>query len=169
MENGNTLHDCKVNVNDVIQLIVKSKDYAEKESSIESDDKIEAQEEKEELVDAESCFYKVDDAIDCVDQTHGAWFEATIVRISRRVEELIYTVKWDFIEYAEPFTVSERFIRPRAWKVLKATQLKKGKRVMINHNLDKRQQLGYWYDFEISNIFINGATTTLTGTLYIGR
>ena len=173
MENGYKLFDYSVNVNDVILLTVRIKldEAALKQSNSSqvnnSDHSVEIPEE--DVVETESLFYKVGDAVDCIDQACGAWYEAIIEKIFKIMGNIQYKVKWQFGERDEPFVVTENFIRPRAYRLLKFLELKSSQKVMINHNIENPKEIGLWYDFTIKKIHDTRKLKYLIGTLHIGK
>ena len=174
MEDENTLFDYKININDVIQLMIKPDIIEPKTVDIATVNRNKNYTDNENETNkifktAKSDYYKVGDAVDCIDLKYGAWFEATIRTIYKNDEKLIYIVQWDLVKYAQPFHVEEHSIRPRAWKIIKESDLKIGQKVMINHNLDSPSEVGHWYDFEIKKIFTKRNRLILIGTLYIGK
>ncbi|XP_012260233.2 E3 ubiquitin-protein ligase UHRF1-like isoform X1 [Athalia rosae] len=180
LENGYKLFDYNINLNHVIQLMVKTNitNYSEKKYPTSSDrgsdkDNVNGLNEKakegEKKEAAESQFYRVGDAIDCIDLIYGAWFEATIVHILKDGDGLLYQVKWDAEEDGDPFNVDEEHIRPRARRLLAIGNLKIGQRVMINYNIESPTEIGYWYDLVIAKIHKTRTKEELTGTLFMGR
>ena len=173
LENGYKLFDYSVNVNDVVLLTVKVK--LDKAATCKSNSSINNQNDQslnipeEEILETESRFYKVGDAIDCIDQACGAWYEAIIEKIFKVAADVQYKVKWQFGETEEPFVVRENFIRPRAYRILKFKDLKSGQRVMINYNIEDPEETGLWYDLTIKKIHDNRSGKYLTGTIHIGK
>ncbi|XP_050448065.1 E3 ubiquitin-protein ligase UHRF1-like [Cataglyphis hispanica] len=174
LENGYKLYDYNINLNDVIQLMIKikidntqNKATSSNDSDVKNKRKI-SENKEEELVEAESLYYKVGDAIDCLDQIHGAWFEAIIQKIFQKKEEIVYNVLWEFDDKAFPFNVSETCIRPRARHLIPFDKLSVGQKVMINYNVDEPKQVGLWYDFTISKIEKKRKLQELTGILHMG-
>ncbi|KOC67234.1 E3 ubiquitin-protein ligase UHRF1 [Habropoda laboriosa] len=180
LENGYKLYDYNVNLNDVIQLMVRvqaddvennatsSSNFTTNSSNSEKDS-IDNSNEEEELIEAESLYYKIGDAVDCLDQTYGAWFEAIILKIFKNDDKLIYNVQWEFDDKAPPFNVPESSVRPRARQLLQSSNLKIGQKVMINYNVDNPKETGLWYDFTILKIDKKKRSLQLNGTLHIGR
>lgn len=158
------MYDYKIDHNDVIQLMIKSN--VENEDKVKNEKNDVKNQEKDDLVDATSNYYKVGDLVDCVDEKYGAWFEASIVRICRKEKKLIYVLQWDFIQHSQPFHAEEQLIRPRAWKIIPENELKKGQKVMINHNLSEPSEIGHWYDFKVNQINKKRNKTVLVGTLF---
>ena len=181
LENGYKLHDYNINVNDVIQLMMRiqvddEKSDATSDSSsstvtVDATTTNESNSEREDetLVEAESLYYKIGDAVDCLDQTYGAWFEGIILKIFKKDDKLVYHVQWEFDDKAPPFNVPESSVRPRARRLIQFNALKLGQKVMINHNVDDPKETGLWYDFTISKTYKRRKAQELTGTLHIGR
>lgn len=134
------------------------------------DENIEKKEvEEAELIEAESLYYKIGDAVDCLDQTHGAWFEAIIQKIFKQDAQLMYNVQWEFDDQVPPFSVLETSIRPRARHLIPFNELSIGQKVMINYNVDDPKEIGLWYDFTIFKLEKRRRLEELTGVLHIGR
>ncbi|CAK9833449.1 E3 ubiquitin-protein ligase UHRF1 [Anthophora retusa] len=180
LENGYKLYDYNVNLNDVIQLMVRVQtdnveNKATSSSSVTTDssnfeqDYTDNSNEGETLIEGESLYYKIGDAVDCLDQTYGAWFEGIILKIFKNDDKLIYNVQWEFDDKAPPFNVPESSVRPRARRLLQSDNLKIGQKVMINYNVDNPKEIGLWYDFTILKIDKKKRSLQLTGTLHIGR
>ena len=99
-------NDVLIQVNDIIQLIVRSEkmplgasqtDNIPKKET-ESPSKKVVKEEVKEVVEAESDHYKVGEGVDCKDAETGAWFEAFIERITandevKGLDNLAYHIK----------------------------------------------------------------------------
>lgn len=181
MEDGYKLHDYSVNLNDVILLMVREKiDVLEDEATSSNINNVENSESVEEdienreieggeLEEAESLYYRIGDAVDCLDQCYGAWSEAIIQNIYKRDERLIFSVKWEFDNEASSFDVFETFIRPRARCLIPFNELSIGQKVMINYNVDSPKDTGLWYDFTISKLEKKRRSEELIGVLHIGR
>lgn len=169
LENGYKLFDYNVNVNDVILLNVK---INIDNVPVKSDSKVQEKNDivdipEEVIIDVESLFYKIGDAIDCIDQICGAWYEAIIQRIFNMNGKIQYQVKWQFGDREEPFVVEENFIRPRAYRIINFNDLKRGQKIMINYNIEEPKEIGFWYDFTIQKI--SRSIKSITGSLHIGR
>ncbi|XP_043250164.1 E3 ubiquitin-protein ligase UHRF1-like isoform X2 [Colletes gigas] len=181
LENGYKLHDYNINLNDVIQLMTRVTDETETEATSSSssssssssnnnnNEVIDNSNEDETLVETESLYYKIGDAVDCLDQTYGAWFEAIILKIFKKEDKLIYNVRWEFDDSAPNFNVPESSVRPRARRLIQFDGLKIGQKVMINHNVDDPKETGLWYDFTIFKTDKKRRAQELVGTLHIGR
>ncbi|KAF3422991.1 hypothetical protein E2986_05770 [Frieseomelitta varia] len=177
LENDYTLHDYNININDVIQLMIKIQISGLEPTSSSSVTTIPSLNSEKEIVDdngeklletlTESLYYKTGDVVDCLNQVYGAWFEAIISKIFKKDDKIIYNMQWEFDDKAPPFNVSESLIRPRARHLLQLDSLEVGQKVMINHNVDNPKEIGFWYDFTISNI-IKNRKIQLIGILHIG-
>lgn len=181
LENGYKLYDYNINLNDVIQLMVRAQISGEEikatssttaTTATSSDSEKESTDnsnEDETLVEAESLYYKIGDAVDCLDQTYGAWFEAIILKIYKKDDKLLYNVQWEYDDKAPPFNVPESSVRPRARRLIQFEALKIGEKVMINHNVDDPKETGLWYDFTVLKREKKRRAQDLIGTLHIGR
>ncbi|NXU62289.1 UHRF1 ligase, partial [Horornis vulcanius] len=199
MEDGHSLFDYSVGLNDIVQLLVRQSPAVlpagskEKDSELsdtdsgcgsgpsESDKSSHNGEGALELEGQPStaaqphwsdpCFglYKINDLVDARDTDMGAWFEATVVNVTRKKptsesaesctdpdqptavpeEDIIYHVKYD--DYPENGVVqmSSSNVRARARTILKWHQLEVGQVVMVNYNPDEPKERGFWYDAEI--------------------
>ncbi|KAK2491768.1 hypothetical protein MC885_011406, partial [Smutsia gigantea] len=195
MEDGHTLFDYDVRLNDTIQLLVRQNLILPPSSSKEKDSELsdtdsgcclgQSESDKssnsgeaavetdgkagladEDVWDeTELGVYKVKEYVDARDTNMGAWFEAQVVRVTRKVpsqdkpcsstssaapeEDVIYHVKYD--DYPENGVVqmSSRDVRARAQTILKWQELEVGQVVMVNYNPDNPTERGFWYDAEI--------------------
>nr|XP_060482628.1 E3 ubiquitin-protein ligase UHRF1 [Panthera onca] len=195
MEDGHTLFDYDVRLNDTIQLLVRQSLVLPPSSSKEKDSELsdtdsgcclgqsesdkssnsgEAASEadgKAGLADEDAWdetelgLYKVNEYVDARDTNMGAWFEAQVVRVTRKVpsqdepcsstssvtpeDDIIYHVKYD--DYPENGVVqmSPRDVRARARTILQWQEIEVGQVVMLNYNPDNPKERGFWYDAEI--------------------
>ncbi|KAM4709156.1 E3 ubiquitin-protein ligase UHRF1-like isoform 1-T2 [Discoglossus pictus] len=187
MEDGHTLFDYSVGLNDIVQLLVrqipvpaplKEKDCELSDTdsgccSAQSDSdknsthgeptiELDRQASFEASVDEGVGLYKINDFVDARDLNMGAWFEAQIVNVTKRVkqdnaqsdrpasgEDILYHVKYE--DYPENGVVQLtcKDVRARARSVLKWNELTVGMVVMVNYNPDDPKERGYWYDAEI--------------------
>ncbi|XP_054983175.1 E3 ubiquitin-protein ligase UHRF1 [Sorex araneus] len=188
MEDGHTLFDYDVRLNDTVQLLVRQSlvlPRGEREAELsdsdsgcclgqaESDKASNSSEadakaglaDEEAWDETELGLYKVNDYVDARDTNMGAWFEAQIVRVTKRgpspdepcsstaipddEEEIIYHVKYD--DYPENGVVqmNARDVRARARHVLQWQELEVGQTVMLNYNPDNPKERGFWYDAQI--------------------
>ncbi|XP_077520786.1 E3 ubiquitin-protein ligase UHRF1-like [Amblyomma americanum] len=89
LEDGYTLFDYDVGLNDIIQLLVRvapvqSTATASASCSTSSEKPEEQSSPAESAVDSQ--YYKVGDVVDALDLKHGAWFEAKVVKITKAGE-----------------------------------------------------------------------------------
>ncbi|KAL6259769.1 hypothetical protein P5V15_009682 [Pogonomyrmex californicus] len=178
LENGYHLDNYNINFNDIILLMIKTKENNTKNEVIsnknesEKEEKIseidEGKEEEEEgLEEAESLYYKIGDAVDCSDQRTGAWFEAIIKKIYKKGDEILYNIIWEFDSVISPVNVPETRIRPRARRSIEFDELSVGQKVMINYDMDDPSKIGLWFDFTISQIEKKRKLRELVGRLHI--
>ncbi|XP_072268962.1 E3 ubiquitin-protein ligase UHRF1-like [Pyxicephalus adspersus] len=157
MEDGHTLFDYSVGLNDIVQLLIKqipvSVPVAEEEDKNEEAMMAEIEPEDEPLSTehTELALYKPEQLVDARDLNMGAWFEAQVVKVTRKPasEEFIYHIRYE--DYPENGVVqlTEKDVRPRARTKLKWEELVVGHVVMVNYNPDDPKEKGYWYDGEI--------------------
>uniref|UniRef100_A0A673YCH6 E3 ubiquitin-protein ligase UHRF n=1 Tax=Salmo trutta TaxID=8032 RepID=A0A673YCH6_SALTR len=90
MEDGHTLYDYNVGLNDIVQLLIRSQagDAPDNESSgppapLEKHDNQPSTSTRPFLIDAGIGVFKINELVDCRDISIGAWFEACIDNVSR--------------------------------------------------------------------------------------
>uniref|UniRef100_A0A8C2WHW7 E3 ubiquitin-protein ligase UHRF n=1 Tax=Cyclopterus lumpus TaxID=8103 RepID=A0A8C2WHW7_CYCLU len=170
MEDGQTLFDYNVGLNDIVQLLIRSQtdppdSPATKDSSgvaCSSDPPSDSRSEKE-LVNPNSAiddiyFKNINELVDCRDVSIGAWFEACLENVTpatetkEREEDVIYHIKYD--DYPENGVVEMRpvDVRPRARTLLRWDDLQVGMRVMVNYNMETPDERGFWFDAEVQTI-----------------
>uniref|UniRef100_F1S7K1 E3 ubiquitin-protein ligase UHRF n=1 Tax=Sus scrofa TaxID=9823 RepID=F1S7K1_PIG len=195
MEDGHTLFDYDVRLNDTIQLLVRQSPISSSSSSSkERDSELsdtdsgcclgqsesdkssnsgEAANEPEVKADEDTWdetelgLYKAGEYVDARDTNMGAWFEAQVIRVTKKTvaqdrpcsssssssstleDDVIYHVKYE--DYPENGVVqlSSRDVRARARQILKWHELEVGQVVMLNYNTDSPKDRGFWYDAEI--------------------
>ncbi|NXM99737.1 UHRF1 ligase, partial [Sylvia borin] len=219
MEDGHSLFDYSVGLNDIVQLLVrqspavlpagsrdKDPELSDTDSGCgsgpsESDKSSHNGEGALELEGQPStaaqphwshpCFglYKINDLVDARDTDMGAWFEATVVNVTRKKptsesaesctdpdqptavpeEDVIYHVKYD--DYPENGVVqmSSSNVRARARTILKWHQLEVGQVVMVNYNPDEPKERGFWYDAEILQKRETKMTRELNAKILLGE
>uniref|UniRef100_A0A8D2NM80 E3 ubiquitin-protein ligase UHRF n=1 Tax=Zosterops lateralis melanops TaxID=1220523 RepID=A0A8D2NM80_ZOSLA len=199
MEDGHSLFDYSVGLNDIVQLLVRQSPAVPPAGSRDKDPELsdtdsgcgsgpsesdKSSHNGEGALELEGqpgtaaqphwghpCFglYKINDLVDARDTDMGAWFEATVVNVTRKKpssesaesctdpeqptavpeEDIIYHVKYD--DYPENGVVqmTSNNVRARARTILKWHQLEVGQVVMVNYNPDEPKERGFWYDAEI--------------------
>uniref|UniRef100_A0A8C5DEF4 E3 ubiquitin-protein ligase UHRF n=1 Tax=Gouania willdenowi TaxID=441366 RepID=A0A8C5DEF4_GOUWI len=171
MEDGHTIFDYNVGLNDIVQLLLSDSDSGCGSTQSESDKnsthgEVEAQAagtsaQTGELVDPGFGHFKINELVDARDLNMGAWFEAQIVNVTKTpkmpkeeaeaepAEEVLYHVKYE--DYPENGVIEllGKDVRPRARTVYQWHQLEPGMVVMVNYNPDDPKERGYWYDAEI--------------------
>ncbi|NWR07649.1 UHRF1 ligase, partial [Paradoxornis webbianus] len=219
MEDGHSLFDYSVGLNDIVQLLVRqspavlpaaSKDKDPELSDTDSgcgsgpSESDKSSHNGEGALELEGqpgtaaqphwshpCFglYKINDLVDARDTDMGAWFEATVVNVTRKKpssepaesctapdqptavpeEDVIYHVKYD--DYPENGVVqmSSSNVRARARTILKWHQLEVGQVVMVNYNPDEPKERGFWYDAEILQKRETKMTRELDAKILLGE
>uniref|UniRef100_A0A8C5DCE1 E3 ubiquitin-protein ligase UHRF n=1 Tax=Gouania willdenowi TaxID=441366 RepID=A0A8C5DCE1_GOUWI len=178
MEDGHTIFDYNVGLNDIVQLLVRQKtqDVKRKEKEAELSDSdsgcgstqsesdknsTHGEVEAQALIEMSFVCLKINELVDARDLNMGAWFEAQIVNVTKTpkmpkeeaeaepAEEVLYHVKYE--DYPENGVIEllGKDVRPRARTVYQWHQLEPGMVVMVNYNPDDPKERGYWYDAEI--------------------
>uniref|UniRef100_A0AAQ4RXE9 E3 ubiquitin-protein ligase UHRF n=1 Tax=Gasterosteus aculeatus aculeatus TaxID=481459 RepID=A0AAQ4RXE9_GASAC len=159
MEDGHTIFDYNVGLNDIVQLLVRQKmsavDVVKKGQTASTS----SQTNTPELVDPGFGLYKINELVDARDLNMGAWFEAQIVNVTKTTktpkeeaaeevsaEEILYHVKYE--DYPENGVIQllGKDVRPRARTVYQWHQLEPEMVIMVNYNPDDPKERGYWYD-----------------------
>ncbi|NXY37081.1 UHRF1 ligase, partial [Pomatorhinus ruficollis] len=219
MEDGHSLFDYSVGLNDIVQLLVRQSPAVLPAGSKEKDPELsdtdsgcgsgpsesdKSSHNGEGALELEGqpstaaqphwshpCFglYKINDLVDARDTDMGAWFEATVVNVTRKKptsesaesctdpdqptavpeEDVIYHVKYD--DYPENGVVqmSSSNVRARARTILKWHQLEVGQVVMVNYNPDEPKERGFWYDAEILQKRETKMTRELNAKILLGE
>ncbi|GFR27408.1 e3 ubiquitin-protein ligase UHRF1 [Trichonephila clavata] len=80
---------------------------------------------------------------------------------------LIYKIAFeDYEEFEDPFDLNLQNIRPRARKLVKFEDIKKGDTVMVNYNIEEPTERGFWYDFVVTHM--KKGMKQLIGTISFG-
>uniref|UniRef100_A0A9J7YCD8 E3 ubiquitin-protein ligase UHRF n=1 Tax=Cyprinus carpio carpio TaxID=630221 RepID=A0A9J7YCD8_CYPCA len=146
MEDGQTLFDYNVGLNDIVQLLIRSP-APESQPSTSS---------RTLLIDPGIGLFKVNELVDCRDVSIGAWFEGVIEKVSPPFIVSLSSAADDagvcFCSYPENGVVEMTAddVRPRARTLLRFDQLQVGDQVMVNYNLENPEERGFWYDAEIT-------------------
>ncbi|KAF8774763.1 E3 ubiquitin-protein ligase UHRF1 like protein [Argiope bruennichi] len=211
LEDGHTLYDYDVGLDDTVQIMIKTVDIdmgkttSPSKQSINLIDKVDKENNRDALLNSKlenqisSQYFKIGDLVDAKDLTNGAWFEAKILDIKHasstdkhilqdqqmndqletdkdtmdtskiRNDGFIYRVAFeDYEDFEDPVDLSLHNIRPRARKLMKLEDLKKGDKVMVNYNIEEPKERGFWYDCCITDVKINRTTKSMTATIFIG-
>uniref|UniRef100_A0A669D2C9 E3 ubiquitin-protein ligase UHRF n=1 Tax=Oreochromis niloticus TaxID=8128 RepID=A0A669D2C9_ORENI len=165
MEDGQTLFDYNVGLNDIVQLLIRSQtDHPDSPATKDSSgvgcssDTQSPTSSRNTLVDPGIGMYKINELVDCRDVSIGAWFEACIENVTRapkgqitptKGKDVIYHIKYE--DYPENGVVEMRpvDVRPRARTLLRWDQLEVGMHVMVNYNMETPDERGFWFDAEI--------------------
>ncbi|NXF08169.1 UHRF1 ligase, partial [Smithornis capensis] len=219
MEDGHSLFDYSVGLNDIVQLLVRQSPAALPAGSKEKDSELsdtdsgcgsgqsdsdKSSHNGEGALDLEGQpstaaqpdwslpvfgLYKINDLVDARDMAMGAWFEAKVVKVTRKIpssdpadsctdaeqppavpeEDVIYHVKYD--DYPENGVVqmSSSNVRARARTILKWHQLEVGQVVMVNYNPDEPKERGFWYDAEILQKRESKLTREISAKILLGE
>ena len=162
LEDGFSLHDYSVKVNEVIQLTIRPAPLGESQADNTPGDDVEPTkpepEKMKKVEDVTSKYFKTGDHIDCRDADTGAWFEAVIKRITTNdevqgVDNLTYHVVYEgYEEYMDILAkVKLEQLRPRAKQLLDFRDLDIKQKVMVNYNMKEPEERGFWYDATITN------------------
>ncbi|NXL98256.1 UHRF1 ligase, partial [Tyrannus savana] len=219
MEDGHSLFDYSVGLNDIVQLLVRQSPAVLPAGSKEKDpelsdtdsgcgsgqsDSDKSSHNGEAALELEGQpstaaqpdwthpvfgLYKINDLVDARDTDMGAWFEATVVNVTRKKpareaaesctapgqppvvpeEDVIYHVKYD--DYPENGVVqmSSSNVRARARTILKWHQLEVGQVVMVNYNPDEPKERGFWYDAVILQKRETKTTREINAKILLGE
>ncbi|KAK9503887.1 hypothetical protein O3M35_010353 [Rhynocoris fuscipes] len=189
LEDEHIVCDYNVNVNDVIQLMIRP-DINEDNGKIEHEDNckessvLEPHNDKV-VIPCESLYFKIGDVVDAKDICYGAWFEGKIIGIYKTQNDidqdqhefdsksfiddgLIYKVLLNRYPYSNPINVGLNELRPRARYVTE--NAKKGDIIMVNYNMERPTERGLWYDLMVTSVTLNktGKPSVIKGNLYFG-
>lgn len=170
LEDGHTLFDYDVGLNDIVQLIIRVNMPENKETVTSNDADKETGKGAMECSDIKDIhcssvggisdasngitgLYKIGDVVDAKDCAMGAWFESKVVGLSLKdnVEStVLYHVQYEDYEEDELSKLCDKDVRPRASVILQWSQISVGQVVMANYNTDEPKERGFWYDVEIT-------------------
>ncbi|XP_015367414.1 PREDICTED: E3 ubiquitin-protein ligase UHRF1-like [Diuraphis noxia] len=194
LEDQYRLFDYSINVNDVIQLMVRTA-VAEINSPKKSKVTINSKKEtptpscsttsstSDEDNSEESKYFKVGDYVDIKDYTYGSWFISKLIKIKKdngvvnkpndpkspvENDGLIYVAEILGCPEEPPIEVQLQEIRPHAFDILPFEKLKKNDRVLMNYNVDYPQERGYWYDVLVKEIKTNRRGRDVIGDVSVG-
>ncbi|KAL1132206.1 hypothetical protein AAG570_010163 [Ranatra chinensis] len=190
LEDDYKIFDYNINVNDVVQLMVKpdlpqlKSDLKDGESvkSVDVSDNESNNRDPQEGPSAQEIF-KVGDIIDARDTCYGGWFEGKIIAILKDSSKdkcdfdgaelpvddgLLYRVKLNSYPDDEPLLLHLKDIRPRSREVLPLSSVNVGDIILVNYNIEEPSERGYWYDLKVTSIKPSRKRTELKGTLFVG-
>uniref|UniRef100_A0A8C2IDZ2 E3 ubiquitin-protein ligase UHRF n=1 Tax=Cyprinus carpio TaxID=7962 RepID=A0A8C2IDZ2_CYPCA len=164
MEDGQTLFDYNVGLNDIVQLLIRSQTDAPDTTVANSNgngskpcspapESQPSTSSQTFLVDPGIGLFRVNELVDCRDVSIGAWFEGVIEKVTPASKAQNGRVGRP-CNYPENGVVemSADNVRPRARTLLRFDQLQVGDQVMVNYNLENPEERGFWYDAEISTL-----------------
>ncbi|XP_075683817.1 E3 ubiquitin-protein ligase UHRF1-like [Rhinoderma darwinii] len=181
MEDGHTLFDYSLGLNDIVQLLVRQLPPPPVSAPVEAEEaddapmsETEPEEPRPEVEPpAEPTtleLYKIKEQVDARDLHMGAWFEAEVVNVTGGTpgDDVIYHIRYE--DYPEEGVVqlTAKDVRPRARSKLSWDDLQAGLVVMINYNPDEPKERGYWYDAEILRKTEGKARKELYAKLLLG-
>uniref|UniRef100_A0A8C7T976 E3 ubiquitin-protein ligase UHRF n=1 Tax=Oncorhynchus mykiss TaxID=8022 RepID=A0A8C7T976_ONCMY len=179
MEDGHTLYDYNVGLNDIVQLLIRSKAGDAPDSPLIISPVVSPKEcdttppttpntttgaattPSKPTTVAPTLTPKpttINELVDCRDISIGAWFEACIDNVSLSPKGQNSTSKAPTIiffalpSYPENGVVEMcgGNVRPRARTLLRWDQLTVGLVVMVNYNIEIPEERGFWFDAEIT-------------------
>uniref|UniRef100_A0A3Q3WJM6 E3 ubiquitin-protein ligase UHRF n=1 Tax=Mola mola TaxID=94237 RepID=A0A3Q3WJM6_MOLML len=83
MEDGQTLFDYNVGLNDIVQLLIRSQTEPPDSPATKDSSSIPPTSSRNTLIDPGIGVYKINELVDCRDVSIGAWFEACIENVTR--------------------------------------------------------------------------------------
>ncbi|XP_069585506.1 E3 ubiquitin-protein ligase UHRF1-like [Ranitomeya imitator] len=179
MEDGHTLFDYSVGLNDIVQLLLRQLPPPPPPPSVPvtaeepDDDSPMLETEPGEEEPSARGLYRIKEPVDARDLHMGAWFEAEVVNVTRGspgdpADDVIYHIQYE--DYPEDGVVQLRGpdVRPRARSRLSWEELRAGLVVMLNYNPDDPKERGYWYDAEILRKKEGKASRELYAKLLMG-
>ena len=106
--------------------------------------------------------------MDCRDKATGAWFEAGVERITVNDEptgadKLTYHVKYEGDEVIHKVRLD--LLRPRVKTHIPFMDLDLKMEVMVNYNIDKPEERGFWYDAKVTAWRSTSSTKVLKVTI----
>uniref|UniRef100_A0A8C8GW13 E3 ubiquitin-protein ligase UHRF n=1 Tax=Oncorhynchus tshawytscha TaxID=74940 RepID=A0A8C8GW13_ONCTS len=179
MEDGHTLYDYNVGLNDIVQLLIRSQAGDAPDSPLVISPVVSPKEcdtmppttpntttgaattPSKPTTVAPTLTPKpttINELVDCRDISIGAWFEACIDNVSLSPKGQNSTSKaptiifFAFPSYPENGVVEMcgSNVRPRARTLLRWDQLTVGLVVMVNYNIEIPEERGFWFDAEIT-------------------
>uniref|UniRef100_A0A8C7IY99 E3 ubiquitin-protein ligase UHRF n=2 Tax=Oncorhynchus TaxID=8016 RepID=A0A8C7IY99_ONCKI len=174
MEDGHTLYDYNVGLNDIVQLLIRSQAGDAPDSPLVISPVVSPKEcdtmppttpntttgaattPSKPTTVAPTLTPKPTTLVDCRDISIGAWFEACIDNVSLSPKGQNSTSKAPTAgkvgSYPENGVVEMcgSNVRPRARTLLRWDQLTVGLVVMVNYNIEIPEERGFWFDAEIT-------------------
>uniref|UniRef100_A0A7N8XP34 E3 ubiquitin-protein ligase UHRF n=1 Tax=Mastacembelus armatus TaxID=205130 RepID=A0A7N8XP34_9TELE len=154
MEDGQTLFDYNVGLNDIIQLLIRSQTDPPDSPATKDSSGVACSSASPPNSKSESLHSSINELVDCRDVSIGAWFEACIENVTRAPKGQITPTKGKVGRYPENGVVEMRpvDVRPRARTLLRWDQLQVGMHVMVNYNMETPDERGFWFDAEVQTL-----------------
>ncbi|KAG7170928.1 E3 ubiquitin-protein ligase UHRF1-like [Homarus americanus] len=193
MEDGYSMFDYNININNVIQLMVKpvltetNSNTSNKPSSVKKDssaavdkENLESNNNKENKAATtrqESEYYRVGDLVDAKFLYDGTWWEGRIVKITdkQKVKQpsaeddgFLYHVVFEGYDEDSPSEMLLKHIRPRAHMKIEFEDVNPGDVVMVNYNMEDPEERGHWFDCKVNRIINTRTQKELVATVYCG-
>uniref|UniRef100_A0A8C7T616 E3 ubiquitin-protein ligase UHRF n=1 Tax=Oncorhynchus mykiss TaxID=8022 RepID=A0A8C7T616_ONCMY len=162
MEDGHTLYDYNVGLNDIVQLLIRSQAGDAPDSPlvppiappVTPKDCDTMPMSSSTALPPTSPNTTINELVDCRDISIGAWFEACIDKVARtpKGQNSKAPTAGKVGSYPENGVVEMcgGNVRPRARTLLRWDQLSVGLVVMVNYNIEIPEERGFWFDAEIT-------------------
>ncbi|VVC41491.1 Zinc finger, PHD-type,Zinc finger, RING-type,Zinc finger, FYVE/PHD-type,Ubiquitin-related [Cinara cedri] len=184
LEEEYRLFDYGININDVIQLMVKKQEKPKSPSSKIALPKVPTLAENIDNV-SHCLYFKLGDYVDVKDSSYESWFTGKLLKIQKNISHtldnpntssnsketngLVYVVEFTGCPNEQPIAVEFNEIRPRSSEIVPLEQLKPGDTVLMNYNAEYPSERGYWYDVLIKKVKSTKKGDEVTGDVYIGK
>uniref|UniRef100_A0AAY4DSV2 E3 ubiquitin-protein ligase UHRF n=1 Tax=Denticeps clupeoides TaxID=299321 RepID=A0AAY4DSV2_9TELE len=178
MEDGQTLFDYNVGLNDIIQLLIRSQTEPPDSPILEECEGVACTQTPPTTAITPNPFVmctsfflsfgQINELVDCRDVSIGAWFEGSLENVTHAAKgpnnnkpSTVSTARGSkklmlchLFSYPENGVVemSPEDVRPRARTVFRFEQLQVGQVVMVNYNIETPEERGFWYDAEITSL-----------------
>jgi len=191
LENGHSLFDYNVGLNAIVQVMFKAEGVFASSNSKREDSANEMKPVHDPLAkcngsseDANnngdennngdngiSSHFKVNDKVDAMDTTMGAWFEAIIVKVTRddKGNGFVYHIRFEDYDENEILRLRECEVRPRARTKLAWDEIEIGDEVMANYNPDEPKERGFWYDVVVTRKVQKRTGNMLYGKIHLDK
>lgn len=188
MEDGYSMFDYGINMNDVIQLMPKqvlgeintntpskTVDAEKKKSEPIKDESVDEDMDTKEEIKRDSKHYRSGDLVDAK-YGDGSWWESQIsnITVDEEVTEasyhddgMKYHVKFERFEDDEPLVLSLDYIRPRAHAKVQLEDVNPGDVIMVNYNVDQPENRGHWYDCKVKKVFLSKSRKEIIGSILV--
>lgn len=186
MEDGYSMFDYNININDVIQLMVKpvlsesntntpTKPVSAKQEG-EGKENAQASSESAGKSEKESEYYRVGDLVDGKSLYDGTWWEGKIAKITPNPsaelldgdDGFLYHFVDERYDSEPPSELLLKHIRPRSYHKLSLEDLQPGDIIMANYNLEDPDQRGHWFDCKVTKVVNSRTQKELVAAVLVG-